>query len=121
MELEDIFKAAEEITGKPMRLVALLQHPWNPFGVPLQQCEMMSVKMGCHASPPAIYLIYSGISVKNKWCYSKILQDLSQRAKAHEGNNVVSSTERGVGVSSSVSVSVLCKASLRDQTAFSKC
>lgn len=46
-----MFKAAEEITGKPMRLVALLQNPWNPVGVPLQQCEIMSVKMGCHASP----------------------------------------------------------------------
>lgn len=76
-ELEDIFKVAKEITGKPMRLVALLQHPWNPFSVPLQQCKMMSVKMGCHASPPAIYFIYSGISVKNKWCYNKNLQDLS--------------------------------------------
>lgn len=50
-ELEDIFKAAEEITRKPMGLVALLQHPWNTLTVPLQQCEMMSVKMGCHASP----------------------------------------------------------------------
>lgn len=66
MELEDIFKAAKEITGKPMRLVALLQHPWNPFSMPLQQCEMMSVKMGCHASPHTIYLIYSGISAQNK-------------------------------------------------------
>lgn len=81
-KLEDIFKAAEEITGKPMRLVALLQHPWNPFSAPLQQCEMMSVKMGCLASPPAIYLIYSGISVKNK--YSQLLQDLSQQTTAHE-------------------------------------
>lgn len=33
MELEDIFKAAEDITGKPMRLVALFWHPWNTFHV----------------------------------------------------------------------------------------
>lgn len=61
MELEDIFKAAKEITGKPVRLVALLRHPWNTFSVLLQQCEMMSEKMGCHASPLTIYLIYLGI------------------------------------------------------------
>lgn len=64
-ELEDIFKASEEITGKPMRLVALLRHPWNTLNAPLRQCEMMSVKMGCHASP-AIYLIHLR-TVQNMW------------------------------------------------------
>lgn len=63
-ELEDIFKAAKEITRKPMRLVALLQHPWNT------SCLFNNVKW-CQwkwdAVPPsAIYLNHLG-TVQNKW------------------------------------------------------
>lgn len=112
-ELEDIFKADEEITGKPMRLVALLQHPWNPFGVPLRQCEMMSEKiwMPCLSHHHLLDLLRD-FSQKQV-----VLQQNSAGfvtvSKGTVGNKIVSSTEWRVGLSSSGSVSVLCKVSLR--------
>lgn len=85
MELEDIFKAVEDITGKPMRLIALLQHPWNIFHAPLGE-------NGAPWQSAAINLIYSGASVKKSGVICRFYPNLLNYTQTGEEKSADSCT-----------------------------